>query len=190
MDKKPVKHSKSSGRRSYTKKKNKNSKIHQKTKIIKKVKTTPLSTKDLISCLSNEPHFIGVYSADEILSISIKGFPVSLIVNLEPKSNKGSHWVCIWIGKTSIEIFDSLGFDPKSWRFFPLHLFQFLSRFKHSHKFKISPVCQSVLSHYCGLFCIYFICKRPFDTFENCCSSIKSANFNRSFRKACNFILK
>ena len=95
MDEKPFKHSKSSRRRSYQKKKNKTSKIRQKRKIVQKVKTSPLNTTDLLSCLSDEPHFIGVYSADEISFISIKYFPVSFIVNLAPKSNKGSHWVSI-----------------------------------------------------------------------------------------------
>ena len=162
----------------------------KKTKAIKKVQIKALNTSDLTKCLSNSPHFLGVFSSDQLLLLRFKTFPISFIINLEPKSSNGSHWLSIWIDNHTIEVFDSLGLNPQSWKCFPRRLFQFLSRFKYSHEFKISPACQSINSHYCGLFCIYFICKRPFWTFETCCSNLKSANYTRSFRKACNFVLE
>ena len=163
---------------------------NKKIKAIKKIKIKALNTSDLEQCLSDSPHFLGVFSSDEILFLRLKSFPVSLVVNLEPKWSRGSHWLSIWIDKENIEIFDSLGFDPKSWNNFPCRLLQFLSRFKYSHNFKISPACQSMNSHYCGLFCIYFICKRPFWTFDTCCSKLKFKSYTRSFRKACTFVLE
>ena len=163
---------------------------NKKTKIIKKVQKKPLNTKDLEKCLSYSPHFLGAFSSDQILSLRFKQFPISFIVNLQPSWSQGSHWLSIWIDQQNVEIFDSFGFDPNIWARFPRRLFRFLSRFKYSHKLKISPVCQSPNSHYCGLFCIYFICKRPLWTFEKCCAKLKSKNYYRSFRKACTLVLE
>ena len=163
---------------------------NRKKKLIKKAKNEALNSIDLLSLSENLPHFLGVFSADEISNLGFKSFPLSFIVNLAPKSHCGFHWLAIWIDQFNVEIFDSFGFLPTFWDFFPTHLLKFLNRFDLTHEIRISPVCQSPSSHNCGLFSLYFIHKRPLWSFEKCCAKISSVSFTRSFRKACFYILK
>ena len=162
----------------------------QITQIIEKAQTSPLNNHDMNEALCGTPYFLGVFSSDQILRLKFKNFPLSFIVNFEPSCSLGSHWISFWISKEKIEIFDSLGFDPAAWNYFPREILQFLSRFQNSHKFKISPTYQSLNSHYCGLFCVYFICSRPKWSFKKCCTRIYSSSYTRSFRKVCHFLSK
>ena len=58
----------------------------------------------------NVEHFIGVYAADQLPSrISA---PSCLIVNYDPASLPGSHWVACWVQKRSVYWFDSFGLAP------------------------------------------------------------------------------
>ena len=143
----------------------KKNKINQ---IIKKAEKTPLSTRDISSCLIGTKNFLGIFACDKLKSCSVTKLPVLLVVNLDQSSEPGSHWISLRIGRYDIEIFDSLGFNPKLWGKFPTELFQFLFPFRYTHVFKISHVLQPSNTVYCGAFCIYFILKRQHLTFNDC----------------------
>ncbi len=151
------------------------------TQIIQKAEKTPLSTRDIYSCLLGTKNFLGIFSCDELKTCSVTTFPVLLIVNLDQSSEPGSHWISIRIGRRYIEIFDSLGFNPKLWGKFPSDLFQFLFPFRYTHVFKISPVLQPPNTVYCGAFCIYFILKRQHLTFNDCLKIFSAKLYNNYY---------
>ena len=82
----------------------------------------------------------GQFSSDKLETVFAINNPVFLIVNLDISTQPGTHWIALRIGKRSIEIFDSLGFDFSQWLTYPTHLFKFLNRYSHSHTFYISPI--------------------------------------------------
>ena len=68
--------------------------------------------------MKNVPSFAGVIAADEIKDIPAKD-TVSFVMNLDPRSKQGSHWVAVYIDAKkdqSVEYFDSFGV-PASNRF-------------------------------------------------------------------------
>ena len=126
-------------------------------KQIKKVKQTGagVTTSFLLSVLSLKSNFLGVFPQDYLLALSIKSFPVSLIINLDFSTQPGSHWLAIKIDETSVYIFDSLGLNPDTWSYKPDVLFFFLSKFRN-HKFYCTRQIQNPYSPLCGLYALYF----------------------------------
>ena len=136
--------------------------------IIKKAEKTALSSIDLLHFLKSAKNFIGIFSSDRLKSIYVLVEPVFFIVNVDPASKPGSHWIAIKIGKSAVEIFDSLGFNPKLWASYPKDLFSFLGRYNFSHKFYISPILQPPNTYFCGLYCVFFILYRHKISFTSC----------------------
>jgi hypothetical protein len=99
------------------------------------------------------PQFGGVFASNKLPKIANKN---AYIVNLDPASKPGSHWVAIYFDKTkaSVDYFDSYGLKPKS-----VHIIRFLKRnamFKHYNE----HVYQSPCSVVCGQYCLYFLYHR------------------------------
>jgi hypothetical protein len=159
---------------------------HRETlKAFKKVQKEPLDKNDLLHIVKKTPYFLGVYSSDELASLSIHKYPVSLIVNLDISRLEGSHWIAISVSRRSVEVFDSLGFNPGLWGSYPLPIFKFLSCYSFSHNFHISPVLQPPYSLTCGLYCVYFIIYRQKFSFRHCISQFSSdlsENYLRLYR--------
>ena len=122
-------------------------------KTLEKVQKEPLNKNDLLHFVKNTPNFIGIYASDAVLNLSILKYPVSLIVNLDISRLEGSHWLSIYINRKSVEIFDSLGMNPKLWGSYPSAIFKFLAAYSFSHNFYISPVIQPPFTLTCGLSC-------------------------------------
>ena len=91
--------------------------------------------------------FDGVFSPD-----TLPADPRLLVCNLDPSHREGTHWICIYVdGETGTgEYFDSLGRPP----------IESLERY-------MNAVCscrwcyndrqlQSILSAFCGHYCVYF----------------------------------
>ena len=146
-------------------------------KIIKKAENSPLSTSDLAFLTNRQPNFLGIFASDELESLRVLRGPVYFIVNLDISTQPGSHWLAFRISKTTLEIFDSLGFNSFLWVKYPTQLLKFLSRYVKSHRFRISPVLQPPDSHTCGLFCVFYIYYRQKLTFTNCVKKF-SRNLN------------
>ena len=148
---------------------------------IKKAQKERLSKTDLIILLKDFPNFLGCFASDSLKNLSIQNFPVFLIVNFDISTQPGSHWVAIRFGKFTLEIFDSLGFYPKLWDNYPIHLFKFLSRYSLSHKFYFSPILQPGNTFTCGLFSVYFIVYRQKLSFSEFISKFyKNLSLNNS----------
>jgi hypothetical protein len=128
--------------------------------------------------LTGKKHFIGVFSSNNLHSVSIKSFPCFLIVNVVHEQINFGHWIAIRLSSSSVEIFDSLGYSIENWGYYPSHLLKFLSNYAFSHKFKVSPVLQARDSLFCGLYCVYFILFRAFLTFSSCIHPFRDLSTN------------
>ena len=105
-----------------------------------------------IPSLSN--HFKGTFPIDLLPNkITLKTF---FIVNLDPSTMTGSHWVAfIKVKPQTCEIFDSLGFSNK------LNLIKPHLNFKEKLDFIYNKTpFQSKESILCGKFCIMFLVER------------------------------
>ena len=144
--------------------------------IIKKIKTTKegLKTSDILSCLSKQPNFLGVFAQDVLENICVVNFPFCIVVNLDSLDSPGSHWLSLYIDRMSIEIFDSLGFKAEYWPVYPIHLIFFIKRYIHNSSLKISQHQQSPLSNFCGIYSVYYILNGHNKTFEDRCKSFST----------------
>jgi len=159
-------------------------KYREAEKIIKKAEKAPLTKNELLKLLKKHPNFIGIFASDQLGTISIVKFPVYFIVNIDISKLNGSHWIAIRIDHSNVEIFDSLGFNPELWSFWPKIMFNFLKSYSFTHRFRISNIYQSPYKFTCGLYCIFFILFRNRLSFRNCCAKFTN-NVSENY-----FILK
>ena len=135
---------------------------------IKTVKKTGLSDTKIECFLSNSSHFLGCFAQDELRNITIKSLPIFLIVNLDHSYSEGTHWIALRIDETSLEIFDSLGFNFLRWPNIPHFLLDFLNKYSKNRKILISNELQPYNSTLCGFYCIFFVLYRATNTFSSC----------------------
>ena len=148
-----------------------------------------LDTNFLLSYFNNFPNFIGVFAQDQLEHLIIKSATISFVVNFDFSNQTGSHWIAIKISKSSLEIFDSLGFSKSSWDKKPKILIKFLLQFKDSHKIFITPQLQAEQSILCGVYCIFFLFYRLHFSFQKCVS-IFSTDLLKNDKILLNHVLK
>ena len=155
-------------------------KYRKMQKAIKKAQKTKtgISRLGILKHLQLTKDFIGVYAEDQVSNLSITTFPSSLIINLDPSHMRGSHWLAIRISRSSLEIFDPLGFQILGWPRIPCHLLNFLRRWSCHRKTFISPVIQSQSSVLCGFYCIAFILCRHVVSFNEFLKFFKTPEEN------------
>ena len=89
-------------------------------------------------------NFDGVFSVD-----NLPEEPRLLVANTDPASQPGRHWVCICVENGHGEYFDSFGLPPTA------HFERYLNRHCSSWTFNQRQL-QSVISRFCGHYCIYY----------------------------------
>ncbi len=95
---------------------------------------------------------LGVFPSDKIPT-KVKG-PCSMVVNTDPSTNPGSHWVAIFITRDSTaEYFDSYGQPPDV-----AEISSFLNKYNVGHYNR--KHIQGPFSSVCGHYCIYFVIQR------------------------------
>ena len=96
-------------------------------------------------------YFKGVYASDQLQKVSF-ALPYGIIVNTDPSSKPGTHWIAIFAKrKDHIEYFDSFGRPP-----YVASIVDFLQ--KHSCCFGYCSIpIQDVFSVACGHFAIGFL---------------------------------
>lgn len=94
--------------------------------------------------------FLGVFAADRLPTHLPPKRPLLLICNTDKHNEPGEHWVAIYIDEDMCgEYFDSYGLPP-------LATFEnFLNRFSNSWIYNDCKI-QSVISHFCGHYCIMY----------------------------------
>ena len=88
--------------------------------------------------------FDGVFSAD-----TLPENPRLLVVNTDPAHSPGRHWVCMYVDDGYGEYFDSFGMPPTA------NFERYLNRHCSSSTFNRRQL-QSVISRFCGHYCIYY----------------------------------
>jgi hypothetical protein len=125
--------------------------------------------------------YLGVFSADNYpKELNLFNF---FIVNKDPSSEKGSHWMLVIRGKKNIEFFDSCGSSE-----------EFVKKFlkfnkKHYCDFNKSPL-QPITSEACGEFCIFFAHRRLLNkdkTFSNALNICFTHDLHKNNEKVLRF---
>lgn len=116
--------------------------------------TKPLTNVDILKHIEKDPYarktFIGVYAKDKLPSI--QSYPCSLVVNTDPSTKPGQHWLAIYFGKDkSSEIFDSFGLHPEQY-----DLVKYLTKYSKEYDFNKTRL-QDLDSAACGHYCIFYI---------------------------------
>ena len=116
-----------------------------------------MNSVEIARVLSSHPktkeNFKGVYALDTLPKIFTK-HPVSLVVNTDPVTKPGTHWLALYMATPhSCEYFDSYGLPP-----FLLPIMRLMQKYKNVYFNKTTV--QSPMSDACGEFCICFILAR------------------------------
>ena len=128
----------------------------------KNQKKKALNTLEINSFLKTSESFLGTFSCDQLPNLVINSFPSFLVVNTAPINKNFGHWIAIRIARKSLEIFDSLGGDPKKWGSRSLDLLNFLQFYSRRKLVFVSPVLQNCFSQLCGYYAVYFILARKY----------------------------
>ena len=92
--------------------------------------------------------FVGCLSRDELPPVLKK--PSCFVINTEPRSSKGEHWLAFYFEKDTCYFFDSYGLSPKYYGFE-----KYIKQ--NSKKLVFNKQRLQGLSNYCGLYCILFL---------------------------------
>jgi hypothetical protein len=102
----------------------------------------------------SQTNFLGVLASDRIPSLrTVATFaPCCYVLNTDPKSEPGTHWVAIYHATPRIlEFFDSYGSHPNDYGIF----------FDTSLQLRFNEISfQTVTSSVCGQYCIFFLAHR------------------------------
>ena len=124
-----------------------------------------ITDQQITTWLSCCPNFIGCFAENELKNISITSFPAFLIINIDPNTSQGSHWIAVGIFKDTIEIFDPLGFDIFNWNQIPCNLLEFLHNMSVTRRVKTASKIQSG-GFLCGFYALFYVIVRKFISFE------------------------
>ena len=101
------------------------------------------------------PGFLGAFGYDELPTRKDENF--SLIVNTEPSTEPGDHWVALVQKENLLYFLDSYGRNFKNY-LFPSGFRETILKYVGNSRFKFNPLLlQQFLSNACGDYCVYFI---------------------------------
>ena len=113
-----------------------------------------LSTLDIDRKI-HYPNFLGAYAFDELPPKGEGDF--SVIVNTEPSTEPGEHWLPLIFKSNTFYFIDSYGRSPSS------HLFvqdfkEVVKDYFKGYRYKYNPrMIQDIFSNTCGYYSIYFV---------------------------------
>ena len=119
-----------------------------------------MNTMQLERVMKTDPYtrsqFRGVFAADQ-LPRRVKTYPSAYIVNTDPASEPGAHWVAFYFPqKDKGEFFDSYGDTPAYYSgIFKTFIKQNSCTWTYNHQ----PL-QSLLSRVCGQYCLFYLLHR------------------------------
>ena len=160
----------------------KNNCVKRIYKQLKKTTKAGLSCEQIISILYCSPNFLGCFAENQVTFISVRSFPVFFIVNVDSSGSVGSHWIAVFLTKTTIEIFDPLGFQFHLWTRVPCKLLSFINLYSTNRTLLISNPIQSASSVFCGFYCLFFILSRPLMSFDSVQSFFSSKLYRNKSR--------
>jgi hypothetical protein len=132
-----------------------------------------MNTNEIESALRSNPKtaslFRGVFACDTVPA-DIQPLPAGLIINTDPSSKAGTHWVAVFQEHPrTIEFFDSFG---KEVEYYGKCLAKALSG---KRVISQQQQLQSDFSELCGQYCMFFLYKRSLGySFDNVLASFSS----------------
>jgi hypothetical protein len=96
--------------------------------------------------------FVGVFARDQLPTVTRR--PALLVVNTDPHNRPGEHWTAIYLGVDGYgEFFDSLGLRPNKTveNYMNRHCLRWIRNYRQ---------LQSIVSHFCGYYCVFYCCYR------------------------------
>ena len=126
-----------------------------------------LSCKRILRLTKGIANFLGCFAQDVVAKLRFRSKPCFFFVNIDSSGSNGSHWIAIGLFKTSIEVFDPLGFKIFNWAQVPCSLLNFIHIHSANRKLLISDKVQSDLSNLCGFYCLFYVICRPFMSLQN-----------------------
>ena len=112
-----------------------------------------MNEQKLNSLLRDVPNYQGSFAVNELNQVKLR-FPTFLVVNLDDRSGKGTHWIGLAIYMKKVYICDTLGGllpdnkSPKNWLYF-------LKLISNERELVITKKLSD--EGLCGLFCVTFI---------------------------------
>lgn len=112
-----------------------------------------MNTEDIERALKNcKPGFLGVFSKDTLPEDEPHG---TMVVNTDPESEPGTHWIAMNVEKGRGEYFDSFGRPPE--KTFRSYLKKHCGRGGGKKDWTFNErQLQSVASRFCGHYCVYY----------------------------------
>ena len=121
--------------------------------MITKEKMNEVQINSVLRHISN---YQGTFALDELQQVKLSEESTFLIINLDKRSQTGSHWIALAINLTNIFVCDSLGglLPTKS---FPRALIAFLAPLLKSRNLFMTKQLQPERSNLCGFYVILFV---------------------------------
>src|SRR5271156_72479 len=114
-----------------------------------------LQTTDLRKVMKRDPNFLGVFAIDKVpRTVDRKAGNVKLIINLDPSTKPGSHWVAIWRRNGKSFYFDSFGRLP------PNILKHWMMQNSDSWSYNTIRMQSPKDKTACGYLCLSFLTKK------------------------------
>ena len=108
--------------------------------------------------------FVGVFARDQLPVVRRR--PALMVVNTDPSTKPGEHWTAIYLGDGRYgEFFDSLGEKPNA-------TVQNYMDANCDNWIKSERQLQSVVSRFCGHYCVFYCCYRSVGYDLNAISSL------------------
>ena len=114
--------------------------------------------------LKNVPNYLGTFAINELENLKIRHYPAFLILNMDNRGERGSHWLGIAIYEREIFLCDSLGLI--NCNYIPKELSTFLNLFLCGRKLHITCQLQWQDSNMCGFYTIFFVLYLQTHTFS------------------------
>ena len=143
-----------------------------------------LDSRQLTWLMGSDDSFLGVFAADQLPFLDSIVRPSGLIVNSDPISKPGTHWLAMYYGADGHdEFFDSYGQSPSSYQ--KAWIDHLNPGFQYSRK-----RLQSDDTSVCGHYCVYYLKQKrkgsTLDTIVKPFTGLKRVND----RKICHWVCR
>ena len=115
-----------------------------------------MDENELNKRLKDVKRYIGSFAVDELSQIKFHDYPCFLIINMDCRNWKGSHWIALAIYPQNLYICDSLG-GIKPTENISQELIDFLKNISQFRKVCLTKQLQSLSSSLCAEYCIVFV---------------------------------
>ena len=112
-----------------------------------------MNTYQINEQFKNYKCYVGTFACDQMPLLRIRKRPFALIMNTDPISEPGQHWVALFVTKNkTAEYFDSYGLSPLN-----PEVYQFLNHNNVNSLAYNTNQIQGINTTTCGAYCVLFL---------------------------------